>query len=81
MSMCLVIWLKSKEGILKFVKLYLSIKSFFKNIYIYMNLAFWLDVFPLDGETLFSFIYEKLIYCLENDLESPLIFVLFFLKG
>ena len=30
-----VIWLKSKEGILKFVQLYLSIKSFFKNIYIY----------------------------------------------
>ena len=45
-----------------------------------MNLAFWLDVLPLDGETLFSFIYEKLIYCLENDLESRLIFVLL-LKG
>ena len=46
-----------------------------------MDPTFWLDAFPLDGETLFLFIYEKLIYCLENDLESPLIFVLFFKKG
>ena len=44
-----------------------------------MDPAFWLDAFPLDGETLFLFIYEKLIYCLENDLESPLIFVLLFI--
>ena len=39
-----------------------------------------LDAFPFDGETLFLFIYEKLIYCLENDMESPLIFVLFLKK-
>ena len=33
---------------------------------------------PLDGELVFLF--EKMIYFLENDLQSPLIFVLF-LKG
>ena len=43
-----------------------------------MDLTFWLDAFPFDDEILFLFIYEKLIYCLENDLESSLIFVLFF---
>ena len=41
--------------------------------------AFRLRRFPLDGEL--DFYFEKLIYWLfENDLESPLIFVLF-LKG
>ena len=41
--------------------------------------AFWLMRFPLDGEL--DFLFEKLIYIdYENDLESPLIFVLF-LKG
>ena len=44
-----------------------------------MDPTFWLDAFPLDGETLFLFTYEKSIYCLENNLESPLIFVLLFI--
>ena len=39
--------------------------------------AFWLMRFPLDGEL--DFLFEKLIFIdYENDLESPLIFVLFF---
>ena len=42
-----------------------------------MDPAFRLMRFSLDGE--FDFIW-KIIYLLENDLESPLIFVLF-LKG
>ena len=36
--------------------------------------------FPLDGEARFSFEKMILFFCLKNDLESPLIFVLF-LKG
>ena len=40
--------------------------------------AFWLMRFPLNGEL--DFYFEKWFYSLENDLESPLIFVLF-LKG
>ena len=48
---------------------------FSKNITV--DPIFWLDVFPLDGETLFLFIYENLIF-LEKNLKSPLIFVLFF---
>ena len=40
--------------------------------------VFRLMRFPLDGEL--DFYFEKWFYSLENDLESPLIFVLF-LKG
>ena len=43
-----------------------------------MDPAFRLMRFPLDGEL--DFYFEKWFYLLENDLESPLIFVLF-LKG
>ena len=43
-----------------------------------MDPVFWLMRFPLDGEL--DFYFEKWFYLLENDLESPLIFVLF-LKG
>ena len=35
---------------------------------------------PLNGKLFFLFIYLKMIYFLENDLDSPLIFILF-LKG
>ena len=44
-----------------------------------MDPAFRLMRFPLDGEL--DFYLKKIdFYCLKNDLESPLIFVLF-LKG
>ena len=39
-----------------------------------------LDVFPLDGATCFLLI-EKKNKIFRKDLESPLIFVLFFFKG
>ena len=51
-------------------------------IYIFVDPAFSIARmrFPLDGET--RFLFEKLILLIQrNDLESPLIFVLFFLKG
>ena len=44
----------------------------------FVDPAFWLMRFPLDGEL--DFYFEKWFYCLKNDLESPLIFILF-LKG
>ena len=47
--------------------------------YFSVDPVFWLMRFPLDGEL--DFWCEKLIFIdYENDLESPLIFVLFF-KG
>ena len=54
-------------------------KLFFFSTFVWkvVDLEFWLDAFPFDGEILFLSIYEKLIYYLENDLESPLIFVFF----
>ena len=46
-----------------------------------MDLAFWLDAFPLDDKTRFFYLFgEKLIFFLGKDLELLLIFVLF-LKG
>ena len=45
-----------------------------------MDPAFPFMRFPLDGEARFSFEKMILFFCLKNDLESPLIFVLF-LKG
>ena len=46
-----------------------------------MDLAFWLDAFPLDDKTRFFYLFgEKLIFFFRKDLESPFIFVLF-LKG
>ena len=54
-------------------------KLFFFSTFVWkvVDLEFWLDVFLFDGEILFLFIYETLIYYLENDLESSLIFVFF----
>ena len=43
-----------------------------------MDPAFRLMRFPLDGET--HFLFRKIDLLIKNDLESPLIFVLF-LKG
>ena len=47
---------------------------------VFVDPTFWLMCFPLDGELDFNL--KKLIFYLikKIDLESPLIFVLFFLK-
>ena len=50
-------------------------KSYLKNVITSVDPAFWLMCFPLDGEL--DFYFEKWFYLLENDLESPLIFVFF----
>ena len=50
-------------------------------MYIYVDPAFSLDVFPLDGKTRFFYSFgEKYNFFYRKYLESPLIYVLF-LKG